>query len=57
MELSAHFQMQINIYTYFLTKWRPLQRTQSYLLILTIINSGRSADNAEQQLHSRPIAV
>ena len=57
MELSAHFQIQINIYTYFLTKWRPLQRTQSYLLILTIINGGRSADNAEQQLHSRPIAV
>ena len=47
MELSAHFQMQINIYTYFLTKWRPLQRTQSYLLILTTINGGRSADNAE----------
>ena len=40
MELSAHFQMQINIYTYFFTKWRPLQRTQSYLLILTIINGG-----------------
>lgn len=57
MELSAHFQMKINIYTYFLTKWRPLQRTQSYLLILTIINGGRSADNAEQQLQSQPIAV